>query len=341
MKRSRPILCSILLLASTLACRAATRLIIPDTPTPLPPATSSPPPPTATLEAACPDEQAAILEAATAYNDSSGTFPEVDTGDSNSITLVTYPVSGDQLGSPELGSVPPVLRPFQKDYDSQRRIWDLFAQLIPPERRSLVRNFEIVTDGSSNLLAAVEQTRTNANNWVLEVDIADAPDTRNLAFTLTHEFGHLLTLDPSQVPPDLKIFNSPHDDNLYEREAAACPTYFPGEGCSRKDSYINGFFDRFWTELYHEWQSIDEIENEEKYQDGLDAFYRKYRSQFVDDYAVTSPSEDIAESWAFFIFSPRPKGGRVADQKVLSFYDYPELVELRGRILQNLCRAAP
>src|SRR5512146_2925865 len=59
-------------LFSTLACRAATRLIIPDTPTPIPPtptATFTPtvPPPTATATfvAACPSLLSDIMTAAT------------------------------------------------------------------------------------------------------------------------------------------------------------------------------------------------------------------------------------------------------------------------------------
>jgi hypothetical protein len=61
----------------------------------------------------------------------------------------------------------------------------------------------------------------------------------------------------------------------------------------------------------------------------------------VDDYAVTDPSEDIAETWAFFVLSPKPQGGTVSDQKLLFFYQYPELVQVRGQILQNLCKAHP
>jgi hypothetical protein len=296
--------------------------------------------PTAAPEADCPDEQAAILEAASEYSGST-TFPDVDTGGDKSITLVTYVVTGDQLGDPRLATVPSKLKPYQQDFDFQRKVWGLFAGLIPPERRHRVWYFQIITDGSSNLLAAVEQTSANANDWMLEADIADASDTKNLVFTLLHEFGHLLTLDPVQVPPDLQVFNSPDDDLVYDREEAACPTYFPGEGCSRRDSYINEFFGGFWTHLYEEWQKIDGIEDEDRYEYKLEAFYRKYHDQFVDDYAVTSPSEDIAESWAFFVLAPKPEGQSVSEQKILFFYAYPELVELRGEILQNMCARLP
>ena len=49
------------------------------------------------------------------------------------------------------------------------------------------------------------------------------------------------------------------------------------------------------------------------------AFYQKYKDQFVDDYAVTDPNEDIAETWAFFVLSPKPQGDTIADQKIVVF----------------------
>lgn len=50
-------------------------------------------------------------------------------------------------------------------------------------------------------------------------------------------------------------------------------------------------------------------------------------------YAATNPFEDIAESFTDFILLKKPAdASRVESQKILFFYDYPELVELRDRI---------
>ncbi|NJN80268.1 MAG: hypothetical protein HC797_07255, partial [Anaerolineales bacterium] len=73
----------------------------------------------------------------------------------------------------------------------------------------------------------------------------------------------------------------------------------------------------------------------------LDDFYYKYEDQFLTDYAVTHPAEDIAESFSFFIFSSQPAGNTIAEEKILFFYQYPELVELRTKILNNLCVSFP
>jgi hypothetical protein len=344
MNRPRVILFIILVLASTLACRAATRLIYPDTPTPLAPTATPVPPtltPTSTPEASCPDETAAILKAAKSAVYAFSNFPSVDTGAHLDIPLVTYRVNGDQLSDPTSETVPRDLRKYQKDFPVQREAWGLFTRLIPLNQRQMVREYAVVTDGPGQLLAGVEQTSDDPNAWVLGVDIADVPYTKNLVFTLLHEFGHLLTLNASQVPPDLKVFQHPDDDHIYFQAVATCPVYFPGEGCSLPDSYINTFYEHFWGDFYAEWQKIDDIVDEEKRQNRLDAFYRKYQDQFVDSYAVTSPAEDIAETWTFYVLSPKPQGDSIAEQKLLFFYEYPELVQLRAKILANLCTENP
>ena len=327
---------------SSLACRAATRLILTDTPTPTTiPSTTTPPPPTPTTDFSCLDETASILEAANQTGPTSGNFPKVDLGNNLDIQLVTYPVNGDQLSDPQLESIPNNLKKYQSDFPTQQKAWKLFTTLIPVDQRRMIAEYQVITDGPGNVLGVVEQTSSDPNKWIFEIDIADIQDTKNLVFTFLHELGHLVTLNSSQVPPDLQVFNHPDNERIYNREAAACPYYFPGEGCSLPDSYINKFFDKFWNGLYSEWHQIDIIQNDNKRQDKLDAFYQKYKDQFVDDYAVTDPNEDIAETWAFFLLSPKPHGDTIADQKLLYLHQYPELAQTRGEILQNLCRAQP
>jgi hypothetical protein len=340
MNRGRILLFVLLALMSSLACRAATRLILADTPTPLPPTPTSLPS-TPTSVASCPDEAPSILEAANQPSYVYGNFPNVDTGNNLDIQLVTYTVNGDQIIDPVMEPVPNNLKKYRSDLSTQEKAWKLFADLIPADRRQIIAEYQVMTDGPGDVLAIVEQTRSDPQKWILEVDIADLQDTKNLVFTFLHELGHLLTLNSSQVPPDLEVFNHPDNEKVFDREAAACPFYFPGEGCSLPFSYLNTFVNKFWTGLYDEWHQIDIIQDDNKRQDKLDAFYQKYKDQFVDDYAVTDPNEDIAESWAYFVLSPKPQENTVADKKLLFFYQYPELNQLRDQILQNLCTVHP
>jgi hypothetical protein len=143
------------------------------------------------------------------------------------------------------------------------------------------------------------------------------------------------------MPPSIPIFNNPDDNDIYLKEVAACPNFFPGEGCSNADSYINAFYNQFWTGIYDEWNEINLEEDEDLYYEKLDDFYNKYEDQFLTDYSVTHPAEDIAEAFGFFVFADKPAGDTIAEQKILFFYQYPELVQLRSDILSNLCVTFP
>jgi hypothetical protein len=289
--------------------------------------------------AICTDVTNQIMEIATSASESSSE------GESEAVpeeaTLVTYEVNGDEISNPVLEDVSSDLQAQQADEATQQQVWDYYAALIPAENRNTIVEYSIFTDGVDNTLASVTQTQTDPEAWALQVDIADTSDYYNLTYTLVHEYGHLLTLGPDQVPPSLAVFNNPEDNDIYLQELSACPDYFPGEGCANPDSYINAFYNQFWADIHAEWQEINLEEDPDLLQQGLDDFYVKYQDQFVTDYAATNPEEDMAESWAFFVLSEEPAGDTIAEQKTLFFYNYPELVELRSAILNNLCTSFP
>lgn len=335
------------LLFSTLAC--VTLLGGGATPEDSPavdPAPEADPPPTLvpSIEAAsCPVVTDRIVSAntAAAHSDEFGRDFDEESDEEETTYLVTYLVSGDEIGEPYYETVPAEFEEQQRDAAAHRQLWDYYTALIPSAFRSTLAEFTIMTDGQDNVLAAVAQTYDDPARWGLEVDFADTADYYYLTFTLVHEFAHLLTLGPDQVPPSIAIFNNPEDNDIYLDEVSACPTFFPGEGCSNPDSYINAFYNEFWTDLYDEWNEINLEEDEDLYYEKLDAFYYKYEDQFLTDYAVTHPAEDIAEAFGFFVFAQEPDGDTVAERKVLFFYGYPELVQLRSEIVSNLCANFP
>ena len=47
----------------------------------------------------------------------------------------------------------------------------------------------------------------------------------------------------------------------------------------------------------------------------------------------------VAETFAYFVYSPKPTGNTIKDQKILFFYNYPEFVQARDQILNNTCAA--
>jgi len=344
-RNQRIILSITALLFSTLACRAATRLIIPDTPTPPPTPTAtftptltpspSPTPTVFVFEASCPLVVDEIIEDAIYSTGSSSN--EQANSDEEITHLVYYSVVENELKTPLFDSVKDDLEDEQEDRAAHEAIWNLFTSLIPADQRDFITGFSIFTDGYENYLAAVNQSDRDPFKWELNVDIADSLEKTNLTYTLLHEHGHLLTLNSVQVEVSLAVHKNPYDEEIYQSEVSVCPQYFTGEGCSNSNSYINQFFNRFWLNLYAEWQVIDDEEDEDTRSNLLDDFYDTYEDQFLTNYAPTSPAEDIAESWAFFVLSPKPELNSITNEKILFFYEYPELVQLRAEILNSVC----
>lgn len=257
------------------------------------------------------------------------------------LVLVSYTVKGDDIFDPVYERVSADLQDERDDTLAHQQIWEYFISLIPADSRGSIAEFAITTDGLGGTLASVAQTDYDPDLWILYVDFADTSNYYELTYTLVHEFAHLLTLGAEQVIPSLAIFNNPDDDNIYLRELSACQNYFPGEGCANPDSYINAFYYEFWDDIYEEWNAINLEEDEDAYTELLDEFYYNYEDRFVTSYAATNPEEDIAEAFTFFVFSPKPAGDTIAEEKTLFFYQYPELVELRAVILQNTCLNFP
>jgi hypothetical protein len=255
--------------------------------------------------------------------------------------LASYAVQGDVIADPTFDSVPNDLKDEQADSTLQTEAWNMFTDLIPLKDRRMVVQFNVFTDGFENTLAAVDQEKNNPSQWMLEVDIADLQKEDALTFTMIHEYAHLLTLNASQVTPDQEIVDDPYNLSLQAGKAAACPNYFVGTGCSHEDSYIQNFYNRFWSDINADWAKVDALQYETEdltpYYNALYQFYKTHQNQFVDDYSTTHPTEDIAESFAYFVFSPRPAGNSIKDQKITFFYEYAELVQLRKNILSGAC----
>lgn len=305
-------------------------------PTPLPP-TATPILPTATaiFEAACPDTLKDILKAATGVPIRFGR-------DEDPVRfLVRYTIKDNKLAQRHDEFVPAELKSEWDARAKHQEIWNYFRALIPEEEQGYVAEFSILSDGRDNILGAVSPIPGNLSKWDLKVDILDAGDPHMLTFTLIHEFGHLITLNSKQVSLDQPLFYDPDNEKLRERSMAGCSQYFTGMGCSQADAYINEFFNRYWTDLYAEWQEIDLENDANNRRSMLEDFYKTYEDQFLTRYAATHPVEDIAESWTFFVLSPKPETNSIADQKILFFYEYPELVILRQEILTRLCTAFP
>lgn len=236
--------------------------------------------------------------------------------------LATYQISGDSISDPKFAAdIPADFVKYQKDTADHQRIWKFITDVIPVDRRTMLSQFVVFSDGYDNSTGAVDQA-DSSGSWTIEADAVDSQDFKMLSTTLIHEFGHMLTLNDKQITENKD----------------SCDNYMTLDGCSEKDSYIGAFYDKFWKNIYDEWASdVEFSDGEEVNGDKVYEFYKKYPEQFLTDYAATGPEEDIAESWTYFIFSKKPAEGTLAQQKILFFYQYPELVDLRNQVLTGLC----
>ena len=250
------------------------------------------------------------------------------------IALYTITHSGD-IVLKELSTSSEAFDPILRDPSVHKLIWQGIKNILPEKYRfpGMLSLFELYTDGFGGEDASTGQAE-NTSQWVLSVDPADIIEhgvfnpSGDFYYAIVHEYGHLLTLNPLQVPPQP------------ESASVSCKTYFPGEGCALPDSYILHFFNQFWrgnTFTTHEKALNLCGENADECLP-LDTWYDRHKAMFVTDYAATDPTEDMAESWAAFIVQKKPTGSTIADKKVRFFYAYPELVHLRMVLRGTLSR---
>ena len=112
--------------------------------------------------------------------------------------------------------------------------------------------------------------------------------------------------------------------------------YVVPEGVSLEKSYLNKFYHAFWADIFKDWEKSMQMTDLAEKEEETAKLYDKYSTRFVTEYAATNPGEDIAESFTIFVTKPKPTGTEIKDKKVLFFYGYPEMVELREEIRKQL-----
>ena len=213
--------------------------------------------------------------------------------------------------------------------------WKEFYRIFPKELTTrFVRRIVLMTDGIDEKTGALVSLNSRNDKWQLEIDVKDVNlKSRNKKrlyesiYTMTHEFGHLLTLNKTQIRPTAK-------EKQEEGEL-----YLTLEGEAYKSSYINRFVNLFWKgTLLDNWDVIqrDYCYTEANCVEKLYDLYQNNSSEFLTDYAAISPEEDIVESWTAFVLRSKIRNPKtIAHKKINFFYQFPELVAYRKMIRQN------
>ena len=224
-----------------------------------------------------------------------------------------------------LKSLDPIIEtpPSKDEIDSYQLLWDYIKLGLGTKLLSPIDSFIVYSDGKDETLAYVNYIDNKASRWYMAVDIADSlkqgTDSLNedFYFTIVHELAHVITLNDTQATYD--------SDPVFGQ-------YNEGNITLNQGSYLDEFYNRFWINLIEE--SII-IQNQD-IEDNNYRFFLRHDTKFVTDYAATSPSEDIAESFAYFVINDKPTGNDIWEQKIRFFYEFEELVKIRNSIRERL-----
>lgn len=217
-----------------------------------------------------------------------------------------------------------------KHTEENKDLWDIFVKIIPQAYRSDFLQYNVYNNPDSDTDAHVTQDEGDYKKWNLSINLvgflddAGNVDEKKSIETLIHEFAHVLTLWKTQV----KYVPLNASDDFWEKANSDCSTYFVWEWCLNSQSFMKGFIDTFWKENFIASQDDQE-----------DSFYLENEDSFVTEYAATNPWEDIAESFTYFVLQPKPESAnKIADSKLIYFYQYPELIKLRNFIRMRIAK---
>ncbi|MBA6155080.1 hypothetical protein H3Z83_00880 [Tenacibaculum sp. S7007] len=241
-------------------------------------------------------------------------------GSEGEITL--YKVEGDNISKIKDYKVSGQDLEYQKDVAKHNQIWDLVKKIVPLNQRSKMGEFLIYNGDITGSAGFVVEIKQDLSSWKMGIAINYAFEgsfnaNGELAYTIIHEFGHVLTLDNTQLDSSIS--------------SGDCKNYYPGEGCAKENSYINELHSKHWKDIWSEYEEA------KKDQSSQQKFYDKYKDRYVTQYASTNPGEDVAEVFATFVTKKeKPAGNTGAEKKILLMYNRSELVEFRDHIRKNL-----
>lgn len=235
--------------------------------------------------------------------------------------VTLYAVSGRNISVIKDYKVTSALLPLQTNRKKHQELWEQILKVVPDSYLSKINQFMIFAGSYNtnsqynNVLGYVIQTNEYLSKWQFGVAIDYAYQTpfdnhsSGLNSTIVHEFGHILTLNETQLDPT--------------KDAGNCSTYHPGEGCTKANSYLYDLYKKYWTD-------IPTGNTAEKN-------YKEYQGRFVSQYAATNPPEDIAETFRHFVLSGTPATNTPTyNEKILDLNAHSELQEIRTYIRTHI-----
>jgi hypothetical protein len=184
------------------------------------------------------------------------------------------------------------------------RLWQLVQEVWPAEYVAMVRQLNIITDGTGGTLGMVHRSGIDPSSWILSLDDAEPDDV--LRPTLVHELAHVLTM----VREDLSVISS----------STTCDGRRIEIGCAHTGSPLAQWASLFWSD--GRGAGIVEPTTDD-------------RQRFVTSYAATSVHEDLAESFMAWVLGSAGNSRTLSAAKAAFFEQRPEFVTVRDEILER------
>lgn len=204
-------------------------------------------------------------------------------------------------------------------------VWQYIRTIIPPNDLKSIGMFIVDSDGKRETIATIFTLSEDYSNAVLTCDINDYYDQQVFLDSVVHEYGHLLTLNASQCDLIVNVENAGKGQLLYNGKSYGVFLDYEKAGRRYSDtSYITQFYNFFWLKYMNE-RDLEKVTS---------SFKSKYinSGEFISELAMKNVREDIAESFAYFVLNDLPQGSEIWKQKILFFYNFPELLEKRQYI---------
>jgi len=213
------------------------------------------------------------------------------------------------------------------DLEKNQQLWNRVNEILPKSSNKFIKEFVIFSDGEFNVDASMSPISGDNKTFKVYVDITDSFDENNkikgksLTYNIIHEYGHVLTLNHTQ---------------FLKKKNKRSKTLTIGEGTLNENSYLNQFYNKYWKEYYKEAQATIKMNDEDEKYEIQTKFFEKHSDEFVTQYAASELIEDIAESFAYFVMNDKPKDDSIKNNKILFFYNYEEMIQIRDEIRNSI-----
>ncbi len=246
------------------------------------------------------DDASDLSESESALSSPSDVCDEADVSDEGNVVVI-YRVENGELGEVCKG-----------DPNSDLvATWEQLATVSPTSELQAISALAGFDSETSDTAAFTAPLYDYNEEFVVAVNLAQATDDADESrLTMVHELTHVFSLEQDQID--------------FDADPDTCVTFYNGSGCFLDDSYVVAWINEFWTQA-----QLDDLPGDGSIDEDGGDDRCSIDSSFLGGYAASHPEEDLAESFAAYVFSIEVDEG-VAEK--MSFFDrYPELAEFRDR----------